>query len=205
MLLARCWRGVRRRSGVRPGRLVARRQAQPRGKPSGPPVPVARFTDVAKQAGLTQPSSTARPTPRTTSSRSSAAASRFFDYDNDGWLDLLRAERHAARRRPAGHDQSPVQEQSRRHVHRRHREGGLDAIRLGVGCDRRRLRQRRLRRSLHHLLRPERPVSQQRRRHVHRRHREGGSAPGRMSGTAPAAPGSTTIATAVSTSSSPTT
>ncbi len=56
------------------------------------------------------PTSRSRPGSR---SRSSTAASdsksyiievvgcgvAFFDYDNDGWLDLLRAERHAARRR----------------------------------------------------------------------------------------------------------
>ena len=42
-----------------------------------------------------------------------------------------RAERHAARGRAGRRDQSPLQEQPRRHVHRRHREGRPDAHRAG--------------------------------------------------------------------------
>ena len=101
-----------------------------------------------------------------------------FDFDNDGWLDLfvLSGTRLEG---AAGFDQSSLQEQPRRHLHRCHGEGGPDAIGLGIGGHRRRLRQRRLRRSLHHLLRSERPLPQQRRRHVHRRDREGGPAAGR--------------------------
>ena len=118
---------------------------------------------------------------------------------------MLRPERHAAGGRAAGRDQPPVQEQPRRHVHRRHREGRPDAHRLGVGRHRRRLRQRRLRRPVHHLLRPQRALSQQRRRHVHRRDREGRPAARPTCATAPAARGSTTTATAASICSSPTT
>ena len=91
----------------------------------------------------------------------------------------VRPERHPPGGRAAGHDQSPVQEQSRRHVHRCDGEGRADADRVGIGRHRRRLRQRRLRRPLHHLLRPQRALSQQRRRHVHRRDRESRPAPGR--------------------------
>ena len=95
----------------------------------------------------------------------------FLDYDNDGWLDLLVLSGTRLGGRAARDDQPPVQEQPRRHVHRRHREGRPDADGWASGGDRRRLRQRRLRRPVRHLLRPERPVPQQRRRHVHRRHR----------------------------------
>ena len=67
----------------------------------------------------------------------------------------------------------PLPQQPRRHVHRRHGEGGPHPFRLGTGLLRRRLRQRRLRRPLRHLLGEERPLPQQRRRHVHGRLREG--------------------------------
>ena len=82
-------------------------------------------------------------------------------------------ERHPAGGRARGHHQSPLQEQPRRHLHRRHGEGGTDAAGLGVRGHGRRLRQRRLRGPLSHLLRPQRAVPQQRRRHLHRRDREG--------------------------------
>ena len=114
-------------------------------------------------------------------------------------------ERHAAGGRAAGHHEPPLQEQPRRHLHRRHGEGRTDAAGLGVRGHGGRLRQRRLRRPLHHLLRPERALPQQRRRHLHGRDREGRSRAKTPCATAPAAPGSTTTATAASTSSSPTT
>ena len=87
-------------------------------------------------------------------------------------LPRQRHQLRSRRPRPAAR-QLPLSQQPRRHVHRRHREGRADPLRLGTGLLRRRLRQRRLRRSLRHLLGPQRPLSQQRRRHVHRRVREG--------------------------------
>ena len=79
----------------------------------------------------------------------------FFDYDNDGWTDALvlsgirlrtgtRAIESFAPGSGAG--VAPLSQQSRRHLHRRHRRAGLRRDRLGlVGVLRRRLRQRRLR------------------------------------------------------------
>ena len=69
--------------------------------------------------------------------------------------------------------QRPLQEQPRRHLHRRHREGRGGGQRLRHGRGGRGLRQRRLPRPLRHRLRPLHPLPQQRRRHLHRRDREG--------------------------------
>ena len=158
---------------LRAGHLVTQRQAAAARQAVRPAVP--RPLHRRRQAG------------RPARSRSSTAASTrksyivevvgcgvaFLDYDNDGWLDIFVLNGTRLEGAPRGRDQSAVQEQPRRHVHRRHREGRPDAHRLGVGGHRRRLRQRRLRRPVHHLLGPQRALSQQRRRHVHRRHRKG--------------------------------
>ena len=156
---------------------------------------------------------------RVSSSRSSTAASdsksyiievvgcgvAFLDYDNDGWLDLFVLSGTRLEGAPPG---------ATNRLYKNNRDGTFtdvtaegrpDSHRLGLGGDRRRLRQRRLRRSVHHLLRPQRALSQQRRRHVHRCHREGGPSPGRGPLRRPAAPGWTTIATATSICSSRTT
>ena len=84
-------------------------------------------------------------------------------------------------------------------------KAGLIADRLGAGRVRRRLRQRRLRRSVRDVLGTEPPVSQSRRRHLRRRDAwPRGSRPRSAAG-APGAPSSTTIATAASICSPPTT
>ena len=87
----------------------------------------------------------------------------FYDYDNDGWLDVFlvngwRLEGFPAR---AGAALPFIQEQSRRHVHGCDQGLGAGAQnRLGAGLLRRRLQQRRPRRSVRHLLRAERAVPQ---------------------------------------------
>ena len=65
--------------GVRP---------QPRGKPSGRPF-VARFTDVARQAGLTQPIVYGAIDTKSYILEVVGCGVAFLDYDNDGWLDLF--------------------------------------------------------------------------------------------------------------------
>jgi hypothetical protein len=65
--------------GVRP---------QPRGKPSGRPF-LARFTDVARQAGLTEPMVYGGAESKTYIIEVVGCGVAFLDYDNDGWLDVF--------------------------------------------------------------------------------------------------------------------
>ncbi len=65
------------------------------------------------------------------------------------WLDrYFSVVRHAPGGRSSGRNQSPVQEQPRRHLHRCHREGRIAGRGLGVRRLHRRLQQRRIRRYL---------------------------------------------------------
>ena len=61
---------------------------QPRGKPSGRPF-LARFTDVAKLAGLTQPIIYGGVDSKSYIIEVVGCGVAFIDYDNDGWMDLL--------------------------------------------------------------------------------------------------------------------
>jgi hypothetical protein len=61
---------------------------QPRGKPSGRPF-LARLTDVAKQAGLTQPVVYGGIDSKSYIIEVVGCGVAFIDYDNDGWMDLL--------------------------------------------------------------------------------------------------------------------
>jgi hypothetical protein len=60
----------------------------PRGKPSGIPF-LAKFTDVAAQAGLTHPVIYGPRETNTYILEVVGCGVAFFDYDNDGWLDVL--------------------------------------------------------------------------------------------------------------------
>jgi len=61
---------------------------QPRGKPSGLPFP-ARFTDVAREAGLTQPAIYGGVDTKRYIVEVVGCGVAMLDYDNDGWLDLF--------------------------------------------------------------------------------------------------------------------
>jgi hypothetical protein len=61
---------------------------QPRGKPSGRPFH-AHFTDVAAGAGLRAPTIYGQPDRVDYILETTGAGIAFFDYDNDGWLDIL--------------------------------------------------------------------------------------------------------------------
>jgi hypothetical protein len=63
-------------------------KAQPRGKPSGRPFQ-ARFTDVAKQAGLTEPIIYGAVENKSYIIEVVGCGVAFIDYDNDGWVDLF--------------------------------------------------------------------------------------------------------------------
>jgi hypothetical protein len=78
MMLALLAQGISTR-GVKP---------QPRGKPSGRPFP-ARFTDVAKAAGLTHPSVYGGVDAKSVIIEVVGCGVAFLDYDNDGWLDVF--------------------------------------------------------------------------------------------------------------------
>jgi len=60
----------------------------PRGKPSGIPF-LAQFTDIAKQAGLTLPVIYGEEDKREYILETMGCGVAFFDFDNDGWLDIL--------------------------------------------------------------------------------------------------------------------
>jgi enediyne biosynthesis protein E4 len=60
----------------------------PRGKPSGIPF-YARFTDVAAAAGLTRPVIYGNAAKASYIVETTGCGIAFFDYDNDGWLDIL--------------------------------------------------------------------------------------------------------------------
>jgi hypothetical protein len=60
----------------------------PRGKPSGKPFH-ARFTDVAKEAGLVHPVVYGAAGKKTYILEVVGCGVAFIDYDNDGWMDLL--------------------------------------------------------------------------------------------------------------------
>jgi enediyne biosynthesis protein E4 len=68
-------------------------KAQPRGKPSGLPFH-ARFVDISEQAGLKFPSIYGAVEQSTYILETTGCGVAFFDYDNDGWLDLLVVNGH---------------------------------------------------------------------------------------------------------------
>ncbi len=63
-------------------------KAQPRGKPSGRPF-LSRMTDVAKQAGLTQPIIYGGIDSKSYIIEVVGCGVAFIDHDNDGWIDLF--------------------------------------------------------------------------------------------------------------------
>ena len=60
----------------------------PRGKPSGIPF-LARFTDIAASAGLRQPTIYGGVDRKGYIVETTGCGCAFFDFDNDGWLDIL--------------------------------------------------------------------------------------------------------------------
>src|SRR5438067_7882282 len=61
---------------------------QPRGKPSGRPF-LARFTDIAAEAGLRDPVVYGAVDAKTYIVEVVGCGVAFIDYDNDGWMDLF--------------------------------------------------------------------------------------------------------------------
>ena len=97
----------------------------------------------------------------------------FIDYDNDGWQDIFLVNGMDWPGHAAKHSTPKL-------YHNNHdgtftdvtHKAGLDVGTVRHGRGRRRLRQRRLRRSVRHRHGPEPSLPQQRQRNVHRRHPE---------------------------------
>jgi len=72
------------------GQGVATRNVkpQPRGKPSGRPFH-ARFTDIAAQAGLREPTIYGEAARKDYIVEATGCGCAFLDYDRDGWMDIL--------------------------------------------------------------------------------------------------------------------
>ena len=60
----------------------------PRGEPSGPPFH-AKFTDVASEAGLKMPVIYGEVDHKDYILETVGSGAAFFDYDNDGWIDIF--------------------------------------------------------------------------------------------------------------------
>ena len=87
----------------------------PRGKPSGLPFN-ARFTDVAREAGLTQPSIYGGVDTKRYIVEVVGCGVAFLDYDNDGWLDVLVLSGTRLEDAPPDRDQPALSQQPRRHA-----------------------------------------------------------------------------------------
>ena len=135
--------------------------------------------------------------PRTTSLTPTATAPRFFDYDNDGDLDILLVNGSTREQFARGGDPMVAlyRNDGRARFTRRHGRQRLRPARLGCRHLRRRLRQRRLRRRLRDGLRRRRALAQQ--RHGHVRGRDPARRRRRYRAGAPAARSATTTATAI--------
>ena len=64
--------------------------------------PFSRFVDVAKEAGLTEPTVCGEPNSFTYIIESMATGCAFFDYDNDGWMDIFILSSQRLENTPAG-------------------------------------------------------------------------------------------------------
>ena len=96
------------------------------------PSPFSRFVDVAKKAGLTEPTVCGELNSFTYIIESMATGCAFFDYDNDGWMDIFILSSRRLENTP-GSSESPLQEQPGRHFHGCHREGRPCRQWMGAG------------------------------------------------------------------------
>ena len=119
--------------------------------------PVADFRDVAASAGLTARTVIGGEHTKEYILETTGGGVAILDYDNDGWPDIFlvngRAPRtlfQATRRRRATCTETTATARSSDVT----AKAGVGGERMGTGRLRRRLRQRRLRRSVRHLLRP---------------------------------------------------
>ena len=110
---------------ARPRGLLAQSAAsQPADQKAAPDLGLS-FINVAKEAGLNAKTIFGGEHKNKYLLETTGCGVAFYDYDNDGWLDifLVNGSRLEGFPERAGADLAPVQEQSRRHFHRRHRQG----------------------------------------------------------------------------------
>ena len=124
---------------------------------TSPDSPV-QFIDVAEKAGLNIPNVWGGIDQKRVIIETKGSGIAFFDYDNDGWLDIYltngnRLDAHWSAGKATHH--ASFQEQSRRHIHRRDGEVRTWTIRMADRRVRRRLRQRWLGRPVLHFLGPQ--------------------------------------------------
>jgi enediyne biosynthesis protein E4 len=113
-------------------------KAQPRGKPFGRPF-LAQLTDVAKQAGLTQPVIYGGVDSKSYILEVVGAGVAFIDYDNDGWVDIFVLSGTRLEGDSPGATNRLYKNNREWHVHRCNRQGWADSYRVGVCRDRGRL------------------------------------------------------------------
>lgn len=113
-------------AGLR-GQMASRKvTAAPRGKPSGIPFH-ARFTDVAAQAGLTAPVIYGPAERVDYIVETMGAGVAFFDFDNDGWLDIFLVSGSRLEGAPAG---------ATNRLYRNNRDGTFTDVTRKAGLER---------------------------------------------------------------------
>ena len=129
---------------------------------------LANFVDEAVKAGLTAKNTFGGVDTKKFIIETTGTGVAIFDYDNDGWPDIFVVNGTTLDPMPgASKPTNHLPQQPRRHIHRRYREGWPRAHRLGTRRLRRRLRQRRQRRSVCHLLRQKCSLPQQWKRNLY--------------------------------------
>ena len=135
------------------GQGVASRRvrATPRSKPSGLPFG-SKLTDISASAGLKAPAICGGIARKDYLIEVMGCGVAFFDYDNDGWMDLFVLS--GARLDGSEPDATNRLYHNNRewHLHRCDGQSRPGATWLGHGRHRRRLQQRRIRGSVHYVL-----------------------------------------------------
>ncbi len=145
--------------------------------------PDVQFVDVAQKAGLTVPNVWGGIDHKRSIIEAKGSGLAFFDYDNDGWLDIyLTNGNRLDAKWPKG--QEPTS-----HLYKNNRDGTFTDVTqvwpliirvAGRVC--RGLRQRWQGRSVRYILGPQQVVSQQRKRHFYRSDAKSGGASGKGAG-----------------------